>query len=264
MNKILITGHSGFVGQNICRVLQVNDYEIIGLGRTEKSIENFEVIVRDLSQTETNDFLEKYEIKGIIHLAANSNVNDCEQKPEESFKINVKASVLLAEYAANNQIPFVFASSDQVFCGAKGNYKPKDIVEPLNEYGKQKRQAEIEILNVNSNAIICRLPLMLGENGGYEKAFVENLKSGKKQTLFTDEIRSVEQVEFVAEKLIKALNFKGGIYHFGGPKAMNRYKIGVMLAEKHNLNINLLQKGLQGDVKMLAARPKNASMTDNV
>ena len=61
-----------------------------------------------------------------------------------------------------------------------------------------------------------------------------------------------------------ALNFKGGIYHFGGPKAINRYEIGIMLAEKHQLDKNLLQKGLQSDVKMMAARPSDVSMVGSV
>jgi len=264
MNKILVTGHSGFVGKNICKELEVNDYEIIGVGRTNQKEYNYQVIKKDLSNIESVDFLENRNIEGVIHLAANSNVNDCELNPNESFKINVEASVLLAEYAAKHNIPFVFTSSDQVFDGKKGNYKPSDNAAPINEYGKQKRAAEIEILKINPNAVICRLPLMIGKNGGYAKAFVENLKASKRQTLFTDEIRSVEQVEVVAQKLVKALNFKGGIYHFGGPKAMNRYEIGVMLAEKYGLDKNLLQKGLQSEVKMLAARPSDVSMVENV
>lgn len=264
MNKILITGHSGFVGENVCQNLQANGNECIGLSRTVSLNTHVDLITSDLSKIKNVEFLEKFVINGIIHLAANSNVNDCEQNPTESYKINVKASVLLAKHAAEKNIPFVFASSDQVFDGRKGNYKPSDEANPINEYGKQKRQAEIEILKVNPNAVVCRLPLMLGEHGGYEKAFVENLKAGKILTLFTDEIRSVEQVEVVAQKLVKALSFKGGFYHFGGPKAINRYEIGLILAEKNGLNKNLLQKGLQIDVKMLAARPKDVSLINNV
>lgn len=264
MNKILITGYSGFLGANVVNILKNKDNKVVGLGRTISELIDFEIITSDLCQIESVDFLKEYGLKGIIHLAANSNVNDCEQNPTESYIVNVKASVLLAEFASKHQIPFVFASSDQVFDGKKGNYQPTDKAEPVNEYGKQKRQAEIKILNANANAVICRLPLMVGKNGGYEKAFVENLKQGKTQTLFTDEIRSVEQVEIVAQKLIKALNFKGGIYHFGGPKAMNRYEIGMMLAKKNGLDVSLLKKGLQSEVKMLAARPSDVSLINNV
>ena len=105
---------------------------------------------------------------------------------------------------------------------------------------------------------------MIGGHGGYELVFIENLKAGKTQILFTDEVRSVEQVETVAEKLIKALNFEGGIYHLGGPKALNRYELGLQLAQKYELGIALIKAGVQADMKMPAARPKNVSMIENV
>lgn len=257
--SILVTGSSGFVGKYLVEQAREHEIKIIGLSRS--NIEEDYVSEKcDLETCANLNFLDKHQLKGIIHLAANSNVNACEENPAITSKINVDASILLAQYAKSKNIPFVFSSSDQVFDGAKGNYTPSDEAKPLNEYGTQKLKAEKEILSTYPRAVICRLPLMIGEKGGYEKAFIQNLQDGKKQTLFMDEIRSVEHASVIATKLIDGLAWEGGLYHLPGPTNMNRYELGVMLAQKHGLNEKLLSKGKQSDVQMMAERPKNATM----
>ena len=256
---ILLTGHTGFVGQYVLEKAGSFDMKILGLSRNPSSSSSKQISC-DLSTCKHLDFLENHELNGIIHLAANSNVNACEEHPESTAKINVQAAILLAKYAKKWNIPFVFASSDQIFDGNKGSYGPQDEAKPLNVYGKQKLEAEEEILACYPKAVVCRLPLMIGEKGGYEKAFLENLKAGKNQTLFIDEVRSVERASIIAESLLEAIAWKGGKYNLPGPTDMNRYALGVMLAEKHGLDVHLLSKGKQSDVKMAAERPKNVTM----
>lgn len=260
MNKLLITGASGFVGSALCQIAFRQSFGVLGMQRQAGKLENIENILCDLSCTQNYDFLDAYSLGGIIHLAANSDLNACEKSPELSYQLNVIASKNLAAYAKKREIPFVFASSDQVFDGEKGNYTSTDEAVPLNQYGKQKLEAENACLKINANSIICRLPLILGAQGGYEKSFVSNLKEGKIQKLFIDEIRSVAQVEQVCQSLLEALDWEGGRYHLGGPKAMNRYEIGLELAKKHHLDSTLIKQAKQADVVMAAARPKNVSM----
>ena len=264
MYKLLITGHTGFVGQALCEAALQKKYQVLGLSRTGSEIMGIINFPRDLSESLNYDFLNQYKLDGIIHLAAISDVNVCEEDPKGSAAINVAASLDLAKYAKSKNIPFVFASTDQVFDGEKGNYTIQDEAKPLNQYGSQKFKAENQIYQVYANSVICRLSLMLGAHGGYEKTFVENLKAGKTQTLFTDEIRSVAKVEDVCSNLLKALSWKGGIYHLGGPKAMNRYELGNALAEKYGLDKGLIKAGLQSDVQMKAARPKDVSMVSKI
>ncbi|MCB9257163.1 MAG: SDR family oxidoreductase [Chitinophagales bacterium] len=260
MNKLLITGASGFVGTALCRIAINRGFSVLGMQRQASSTASFESLVSDLSKTQSFAFLDRYSLDGIIHLAANSDVNACENFPKESYLLNVVASKNLATYAKKRNIPFVFASSDQVFDGEKGNYSTQDQALPLNQYGKQKLEAENACLASYTKSVVCRLPLMLGAHGGYEKNFIANLKEGKVQKLFTDEIRSVAQVDEIAKSLIEALSWGGGLYHLGGPKPMNRYEIGLYLAEKYHLASALLEPAKQADVSMAAARPKDVSM----
>ena len=257
---ILVTGHTGFLGHYLTETLISKGYQVTGLSRGKNSNPKITEIQADLSDSTFLKELEDLSIDGIIHAAANGNIDACEKDKQASFAINVKAALDLVKYASNKKIPFVFTSSDQVFDGEKGQYAPTDEARPLNSYGTHKLAAEKGVLSIYSEAVVCRMPLMIGDYGGYEKALVKHLLSGTAQILFTDEIRSVLQAKDAAQLLAEALNWKGGLYHLPGPKDMNRYELGVYLAEKHGLDKSLLIPGKQGDVNLRVQRPKNATM----
>lgn len=255
MKRILLTGHTGFIGSNVKKHLE-KSFEIIGTSR-------YKGINLDLATDFSAENILPKNIDAIIHLAAQSNVNECEKNKEDSYNINVQASVKLAKYALKNNIPFIFASSDQVYEGTKYIYTENDEAKPLNEYGKQKLQAEKEILFIYPKAVVLRFALVVGKNGGYEKTLIENLKQEKSQTLFVDEMRSVVTVENLCQGIEKALMWQGGVYNMGGSLALNRYELGMAIAQKHKLDALLLNKGIQNEVKLLAQRPKNVVLNSD-
>ena len=260
MNKILLTGHNGFLGQYICQSAKQKDIHIIGVSRTVNPKLQVKELQLDLSKDNFIDQLKDHAFDGVIHLAANGNVADCEENAVESQKINVQASRLLAEMAMQREIPMVFTSSDQVFDGFKGGYSPSDKAQPLNQYGMQKLKAEEEIIQVYPAAVVCRMPLMIGSLGGYERALKEKLKLAKPQLLFTDEVRSVLEAKDAAKLILEALDWDGGVYHLPGPVDLNRYELGLILATKYGLDLNLIQAGKQTDINLSVQRPKNATM----
>lgn len=260
MKRILLTGHTGFIGKEVKNYL-VKNFEIIGLSR--KCIASVNDIQLDLASDFTLENILTVIPDAIIHLAAQSNVNECENNPQETYLTNVRATLKLAKYAAKYNIHFVFASSDQVYCGSKEFYTENDEAYPLNEYGKQKLTSEQQVLSIYPKSVVLRFALVIGESGGYEKALVSNLNLGKQQTLFTDEIRSVIAVEDLCKGVKQALNWQGGVYNIGGNTALNRFEIARAIAKKHDLDVSLLIKGLQSDVKLLAQRPKNVTLNSN-
>lgn len=256
MKKLLITGASGFLGKYLLETAE-NDFEIITLSRS-----NADHCI-DLSDENTlKSFLQNFNADAVIHLAANGNVNYCEQHPQKTQLINVKATQILAEWAFHKNIPFIFTSTDQVFDGKKGNYTETDVAYPVNEYGKQKLEAEKIVLQ--NNGIVCRMPLMIGENGGYQQAFTENLLTGKPQQLFIDEWRSVLKAELAARGLLQALQWPSDIYHLGGKYRINRYELGLQIAENlPEVNLNLIESASQKDVQFLAQRPADCSLNSH-
>lgn len=256
MKQLLITGASGFLGSYLCQEAK-NHFEIITTSRNDASNP------LDLADEKAlKIFLSTLKVDGIIHLAANGFINYCEENPEETHQLNVRATEILSKYACKLQIPFVFTSTDQVFDGKQSFYKETDQPKPLNEYGKQKLEAEKLVLK--NKGIVCRMPLMIGANGGYQKTLIQKLQAGEPQTLFIDEWRSVLSVELAAKALLQALNWKSDVYHLGGPKRINRYELALKISKGiKNFDTTLLKKGKQSDIQFFAQRPADVSLNSD-
>ena len=100
MNSILITGAAGFIGSHVCDAFVEKGYKVIGLAHSnEQRIEhlkknkNFEVVKADISNFEqTLEILNKYELEGIIHVAALHTPEKIEG-PFPYFMANAKGTV---------------------------------------------------------------------------------------------------------------------------------------------------------------------------
>lgn len=267
MKKLLVTGISGFLGWYIATHEQ-NEFQLTGIYHntqpTLKSIRLEQLNLTDFPQV--TNFLNNLQPDAILHLAANSNPNDCEQNPNARI-INVEATTHLAEYAALVGIPYLFTSTDLVFDGKNAPYDISNTPAPIMVYGKQKLEAEKLLNEIHPNAIIARMPLMYGipENGlGFMNAWLRNLKAGKNIHCFTDEYRTATFGGDAAQGIFALLkNNIGGVFHLGGLERMSRFEFATIMADYFNLDKNLIIPSLQKDVQMPAARPADVSLTSN-
>jgi len=163
MKKILVTGISGFLGWHVAHHLQ-DDFELVGsYFNNRPRLKNIPSYSFDLSNEKlTVGILDDLGLDGILHLAANSNPNKCEQD-KSSNNINVTATINLAKWASKRKIPFLFTSTDLVFDGKNGPYTESSNTNPIMVYGQQKLEAEQKVLDIYPNAIVARMPLMYGK-----------------------------------------------------------------------------------------------------
>lgn len=267
--KLLLTGASGFLGYNI--VMQgKKHYEV--LGTVHKHSYNR---LTGLQQAKLNltdklalrNLIRESHPDAIIHTAAISDVNLCQQHPVETAALNVETAVLLANLAAELSIPFVFTSTDLVYDGAKGNYTETDTVNPINKYGEQKVLAEEGIRQAYPGAAICRMPLMYGVGGPGSKNFflplLAKIKDQEKVGLFDDEFRSTLGAFSAAQGLLLATQQFRGTYNLGGPERISRYTLGLMMADALELEAHDINAIKQADIPMPAPRPKDVSMDNS-
>ena len=140
MKNILITGGAGFIGSHVVRLFvnKYPEYKIINLdaltyaGNLEnlKDIEgraNYEFIKADICDFEKmNKIFSKYDINGVIHLAAESHVDRSIKDPFSFAQTNVMGTLSLLQAAKfywdkdfNNKL-FYHVSTDEVY-GSLGN-----------------------------------------------------------------------------------------------------------------------------------------------
>jgi dTDP-4-dehydrorhamnose reductase len=88
--------------------------------------------------------------------AAQTDIERCRRE-------NVVGPATLAAACAGRQLPFMTFSSDLVFDGLqRAPYVESDAVNPLNEYGRTKAEAERAVLAVWRQAVVIRTSALFG------------------------------------------------------------------------------------------------------
>jgi len=261
--RILVTGASGFLGWNLLRK-PWEDWEWIGCSnRYDPQLPGLQLIRKDLTLPGAIvELLDTTAPDLVLHTAAVTDLNACETDPEGTQRINAEVPCMLARRCAERGMRLVFTSSDMVFDGNHSPYREDSLPCPINAYGRQKAEAEAQILSAYPNATICRMPLLFGAAGPHAHNFLPEwilkLHAGQPVPLFTDEYRAPVSAAVAQEGLrIVIERHVVGIVHLGGKERMSRYAFGTLLCDVLGFGSELLQPVRRADLNFAAPRPVN-------
>jgi len=154
--NILVTGAKGMLGRELCAVLEEKH------NVTAADIDEFDIT--DLSATMA--FMKRAKPKIVIHAAAMTQVDDCENQPDKAMDINAIGTGTVASCATERKAAMVYFSTDYVFDGTKTiPYTEDDQPNPLNVYGKSKLAGEQSVRTVCPRSWILRTAWLYGESG---------------------------------------------------------------------------------------------------
>ena len=242
MIKILMTGGSGFVGENlISNLLKKDYYQVISLARSYKvKQQSVEQIITD--NIFEADFPENIDV--IIHLAGRAHIlNDQSADPLTDFrKVNVEGTLQLAKQALDKKVKrFIFISS----IGVNGaitfdqSFSECTLPKPHADYAISKFEAEeaLKALFVGSETelVIIRPPLVYAAHAPGNFARLLKLASTNLPLPFA---QTNNKRSFVA--LENLVNFiQTCIEH---PNAANQT---FLVADQHSLSIRELVEYLK-------------------
>ena len=230
--KILLTGASGMLGQDLSPVL-----EDVGAFVIETSSDNMDIT--DVAQVK--NVLNCTHPDMVIHCAAYTNVDKAEEEPEKAELINVKGTENIAKVSAELDIPVVYISTDYVFYGSKNTpYTPDDIPNPLNIYGKTKLAGEEMIKKYCKKYYIVRTSWLYGH---YGKNFVETMISMADKPelkVVDDQIGCPTWTVELANGILKLLSKPYGTYHVCGGGQTSWYGFAKEIFKNMNLDVNLI------------------------
>lgn len=156
MDRILVTGGSGFIGTHLCRELVKRArVTVIDLREPEQAVPGVEYRVgADRGDVRSAAVLDSA-IRGVdavFHLAAMVSVPLCQERPVESFETNLMGTVKVLEAIRREsdrrgkKLPLVFAGSSVVYGNSgrldEGVRETAPLGEPLSVYGAQKLGSE--------------------------------------------------------------------------------------------------------------------------
>lgn len=167
--KILITGYSGFVGNNLVMLLK-DSYDLNLLGR--KELKTGTVYTNNIDLT--SDYSKALEgVEVVIHCAARVHImDDVASDPLNEFRaVNTQGTLNLAKQASQAGVKrFIFLSSIKVngeSTADKSPFTAFDITAAQDFYGISKAEAEQQLLKIGKQAgmeiVIIRPPLVYGE-----------------------------------------------------------------------------------------------------
>lgn len=118
----------------------------------------------DLGQPEAlRQTLDGAEFDVLVNCAALTNVDYCEQHPEEAHRINGDAVGTVAEACARKGARCIHISTDYVFDGAKREpYTEGDAAEPISHYGASKLAGERALLETSTDFLAVRVSWVFG------------------------------------------------------------------------------------------------------
>ena len=181
VRKVTIIGGAGFVGTNLCRnlALKKQDFEIIDLKVSKQFPDQCKIgdvrSIQSMRETVTGDV--------VVNLAAIHHDNIANK--QEYRHTNVIGSENVALICDEKEITkIVFTSSVAVYGFAEAGADEDGAINPFNEYGRTKYEAE-EILRAwhstgKKSLIIVRPTVIFGEgNRGNVYNLLNQIASGK-------------------------------------------------------------------------------------
>ncbi|MCX8729478.1 dTDP-4-dehydrorhamnose reductase [Gilliamella sp. B2969] len=215
--KVLLTGANGQLGHCFRDIFPV-DWQLISTDKEQLNITDSLAV---------DAFIFKNNPDAIVNAAAYTAVDNAEDDYELANKINVLGPKNLAISAKKYNAKLIHISTDYVFDGTKKSpYLETDSTNPINVYGRTKRDGESIVLQYDSSSIVIRTSWVFSE---YGKNFVKTMLqlSGKKEELsiVEDQIGNPTYAGDIAKMIIAVLteNINGGIYHYCGNNSTSWY-----------------------------------------
>jgi UDP-glucose 4-epimerase len=254
MNRILITGGSGFIGSYLIQHLRELGYKTlnIDIADTERSID-----IRHLNQI--SSVFESFKPEVVFHLAALASVPLCEDNKFLAFNTNVLGTFNVIKCVLRHKSRLIFTSSAAVYGNPiKLPSSENSCILPINCYGRTKLCGEqIAQTFLPNTSTIFRIFNCYGPY--FKRSYVvsdviKKLRSNKKKIKMLgtgDESRDFIYIDDVISAFCLALESKiSGVYNLGtgiSKKISDVVKIIARVMRKNNVEFVFEGKMRKGD-----------------
>jgi|SRR5690606_13583661 len=266
MNKILVTGSNGLLGQKITDLaLTDKSIELIATSRggNRHPIKNgyLYLDLDILNEQQLQDTIAEHRPDVVINTAAMTNVDACEQDPEGCRKLNVDAVASLISLCEKYDIQLIHLSTDFIFDGKEGPYTEDAHPHPLSLYGQSKWDAEILIQQSGCRWAILRTILVYGIVADMSRSNIVlwakgALEKGQPLNVVNDQWRTPTLAEDLARACLLAARQRAeGIFHISGKDLLAIHELVAAVADFWGLDKSLIREVSSSTLSQAAPRP---------
>jgi dTDP-4-dehydrorhamnose reductase len=253
--RIAVTGAGGGLGRAFLAAIPAH-HEVHGFTRQQLDVRSFDA-VRDALDPLVPDVL--------VHLAALTKVDRCEEEPQRAAETNVLGSFNVASAARRTGAVLVLMSTDYVFDGHKGTpYDERDRPNPLSLYGWTKLAGERAAESVGPDLLIVRTAWLFGTEDDFLTSALRGLRGGREIRGIADQVGSPTEVGALAERLLGvAASGIRGVLHLAGPEPITWHEVLVRAKRLGDLPGTVLAQKAD-ELGRPAVRPPYSALTSVV
>lgn len=182
--RILVTGAAGMLGSALVPALAEAGHEVQPTDIDLAQPRPWAHVAKDIATMTRLDVRARDEIASvvatfrpelIVHLAAETDVEICDARPDHAWETNAVGTKHVALAAQAADVPLAYVSTAGVFDGLKSEpYVEYDAAYPINYYGRSKLEGERYVQTFLSRFYVVRAGWMVG-GGQKDHKFVAKM-----------------------------------------------------------------------------------------
>ena len=274
MERVLLTGATGFVGGNVAAVMSSRGAEVLCAVRRDPGPSfPWPWRLTDLNSSEAvAAALRGHEATAVVHLAIDNDLPGLYRDRRAGFDTYVGMTRRIVDAANDEGARVGYVSTDWVFDGTGHMVDEDEPVNPLNLYGLFKALSERVVLDRADAGFVARVGGVQGRHltkpsaprqqdcgfGYFALSLVDALSAGREFVVWHDDAINgvaspVTAAEIGARVLLALERRADGVLHVVGADAVTRMELALAAVEVFELDRDLVRTGPVPDGAMLPA-----------
>ena len=260
--RVLVVGGSGLLGQYVIEEAARRGHPVLATHRgpapSRPSASWIPLDLRD--REEVREVVRKASPALIVNAAALTDVDGCEDRPEEAQVVNALAPAVLAAEAKSAGARFVHVSTDYVFDGT-GPASESTEPNPLSVYGRTKLDGDRRVLQVAPDALVLRVSAVFGWNRVSSKPnsvtrILQGVEAGEEVRLFQDQRLTPTYAKTAAQAALDLVDRGArGVFHVASRDCVSRLEMGQAVVEAFGIPGAKLVPVSMRSIALRAPRP---------
>jgi dTDP-4-dehydrorhamnose reductase len=284
---VLIVGH-GLIGQAVRAMLIEQRVPVVSVGRRTAELRDHRALdlASEAGRAALRLAIADLRPRCVLLVHGPSDVTWIEANASAAADVHCGVATIAAQSGA----PVILVSTDNVFPGTRGGYRPEDPVEPANGYGRVKSRAETVLaeraVRAGAPALVLRVSMVYGWTGaGLRSTFAQRCldaaAGGRALSAPVDQAFTPIHVQDVATVVAAACSDSAGsdsagsdsagsggplaagqgalIRHLAGPDELSRYEFARLAYDLAGRATSLVTPCLRRDTEW-ACRPQFSSL----
>lgn len=239
-DTVLIIGADGLIGQALSARLLRYGKSVLETTRIQHTISerrNFLDLADDVSSWHPPCHVSLAYLCAAVDL-----LEQCRREPTESAKVNVHNTVKLAKMLVARNTFVIFPSSNLVYDGTVPFQKADAPLSPRTEHGRQKAEAERQLLALGDLISVVRFTKIFGPNMPLFESWISALKNSQPIHPFSDKVVSPLPLSFAVAVLHRIAEMRlKGIVQVSAERDVTYEEIGRQFARRLGVNQDLIQ-----------------------